>query len=213
MKTHAFKLSALALATGIFLQGCTLDGDTGPQGEQGLQGPIGETGATGSAGADASTKIGLSLIARSVIEAEAAAEILQYHSATQTVYATYTGENKVAMLDLANVTSSELANPLTADTLSPETFDIEATVDGKTIDGMQSIAISGNMLAVAVQTDVKTDNGYVLFYNNLENGAPEFVKAVEVGALPDMVTFTPDGSKLLAANEGEPKNDYSIDPA
>ena len=32
----------------------------------------------------------------------------------------------------------------------------------------------------------------------------DFINSVQVGALPDMLTFTPDGEYLLVANEGEP---------
>lgn len=39
-----------------------------------------------------------------------------------------------------------------------------------------------------------------------------FVSAFAVGALPDMLTFTPDGYLLLVANEGEPSDDYTVDP-
>jgi hypothetical protein len=39
-----------------------------------------------------------------------------------------------------------------------------------------------------------------------------FQRSVPAGVLPDMLTFTPDKRYILAANEGEPNDDYDIDP-
>lgn len=50
--------------------------------------------------------------------------------------------------------------------------------------------------------------GKILFYTT----AGIFKGAANVGNLPDMVTFTPDGSTVLSANEGEPSDDYTSDP-
>ncbi len=77
------------------------------------------------------------------------------------------------------------------------------------LGGVQSVAVSGNLVAVAYSAVTKTDQGSVVFYElpSLTNSV-----AVTVGALPDMLTFTPDGSKVLVANEGEPSDDYTIDP-
>ena len=57
------------------------------------------------------------------------------------------------------------------------------------------------IIAVAAANKVnKTENGRVFLYDT--DG--EYLGDIEVGNLPDMVTFTPDGHYLLVANEGEP---------
>jgi uncharacterized protein len=82
------------------------------------------------------------------------------------------------------------------------------------VDGGEpnSVAIRGGIMAVAYANAVRTDNGHVIFYKLRPSQAPQFDSVVEVGALPDMVTFSDNGRQVLVANEGEPSQDYSIDP-
>src|SRR5699024_9254232 len=71
-------------------------------------------------------------------------------------------------------------------------------------------------LAAAIQSNGNAENGRVALFTCENDGTLKFVKAIEVGVQPDMVTFTPDGSKLLTANEREPRNGYgdgAVDPA
>lgn len=80
-----------------------------------------------------------------------------------------------------------------------------------------SVAASHGLIAVAVVAPQKTDAGHVVLYRSTlgerDAGPPtEPAAAVQVGALPDMVTFTPDGRYVLTALEGEPSDDYAIDP-
>lgn len=84
-------------------------------------------------------------------------------------------------------------------------FSIDLSGYGSAIN---SVAIHAGLVAAAVENEVKTDPGQAVFMD--VNGA--VITAVEVGALPDMLTFTPDGKQVLVANEGEPNADYSIDP-
>jgi len=72
-----------------------------------------------------------------------------------------------------------------------------------------SLAVKNNILAVAVEAAVKQNPGKVVFFNAIDGS---FINSVVVGALPDMLTFTPDGTKVLVANEGEPSDDYLTDP-
>jgi len=65
--------------------------------------------------------------------------------------------------------------------------------------GVNSVAIKNGIVAVAMEASPITNNGSVVFFNT--NGV--FQSQVTVGALPDMLTFTPDGNRVLVANEGE----------
>ncbi len=75
-----------------------------------------------------------------------------------------------------------------------------------------SVAIRGSLMAVAVANAVRTNNGHAVIFELRGTDAPRFLAAVEVGALPDMVTFSPDGKFILTADEGEPNPSYTIDP-
>jgi len=81
---------------------------------------------------------------------------------------------------------------------------------------LQSAAVYGKLLAVAVQNTVKTEPGFVQFYDLSNPALPVHISTVTVGALPDMVKFSADGKKLLVTNEGEPgavvSSNYTIDP-
>jgi uncharacterized protein len=73
-----------------------------------------------------------------------------------------------------------------------------------------SVAVKNGIVAVAYAVQntatLAQQKGRVSFYN-AATGA--FLNFVEVGFLPDMLTFTPDGTKVLVANEGEP-NSYGV---
>jgi hypothetical protein len=62
-----------------------------------------------------------------------------------------------------------------------------------------SLDISGDTVAVVATTTDRQSSGRVIFYDAVSLAT---VAVVEVGVLPDMVTFTPDGKYVLVANVG-----------
>lgn len=121
---------------------------------------------------------------------EAAAEIAAYDPKTQRVFVVNAQSGEVDVLDVSN--------PSTPTRL----FTI--AVNGVA----NSVAVHDGLVAVAVEAVPKTNPGHVVFMNT--EGATR--ATVTVGALPDMLTFTRDGRRVLVANEGEPSEDYTIDP-
>lgn len=179
------------------------DGDDGTSGSPGPQGPEGPAGENATA-----STIHLQFLGRyeSGEFDEAAAEIVSYDAATSTAFVVNANSGMVDMLDLASPTTPVLAGSL--DVAADIAAAVEAVASANDLGAANSVSVSGNTVAVAVEAGDKQANGYVAFYQT--DGT--FLGTVEVGALPDMLTFTPDGSKVLVANEGEPNGDYSADP-
>ncbi len=86
---------------------------------------------------------------------------------------------------------------------NPASPTLVGTIPAATLGGTpNSVAVRNGLVAVAVADATKTNNGNVKFFD--VNGT--LLNTVTVGPLPDMLTFTPDGTKVVVANEGEPLN-------
>jgi DNA-binding beta-propeller fold protein YncE len=72
-----------------------------------------------------------------------------------------------------------------------------------------SVAVHNGLVAVAIEDSIKQNSGKVVF---LQGNPLQVVKSVTVGALPDMLTFSKDGSRVFVANEGEPNDAYTNNP-
>ena len=135
--------------------------------------------------------INLSQIGRFTTDTEGAAEIAAYDSASRRLFVVNAAKNRIDVLDLSDPTSPSLVFPIILTSGSPN-----------------SVAVYDGLLAVAVADNTETERGSVAFFES--DGS--FISSVEVGVLPDMLTFTPDGSRVLVANEGEPNDEYTVDP-
>ena len=229
MSLDMWKKSALTIAMAATLAACAGDdgkdgqngkdglngsngaaGAPGTNGQNGTDGSNGQDGATGQNGIDGidgiDGKDGISgklvQIGRyeSGIFDDGGAEIVAFDATTDKLFVVNSGISKIDVLDL-----TDPANPTKLSTIDVAA----ATVAGFTAGGANSVATKNGTLAVAVENDNKQAKGQVYFYNT---DTLAFEAAVEAGALPDMVTFTHDGAKVLAANEGEPNDMYTVDP-
>jgi len=124
---------------------------------------------------------------------EGAAEIPAYSAAAKRLFVVNGADETIDVLDL-----SDPANPTKLTTAA-------LPIALKDYGSPNSVAVHGNLVAVAVEAPVVTDPGSVRFYD--VNGS--FLGAVTVGALPDMLIFTRDGSRVLVANEAEPRGDVN----
>lgn len=124
---------------------------------------------------------------------EGAAEISAYDAASRRLFVVNSVQASIDILSLANPAAPQKVGAL------------DVTPWGAVAN---SVDVFAGLVAVAVQAEPKTDPGKVVFFS----AQGTFLRAIEVGALPDMLTFSPDGKSVLVANEGEPSDDYTVDP-
>ena len=142
-------------------------------------------------------------------------EIVQFNARNGFAYAVSGLKGTLIAIDL----NGDMSGSMAAD-LSGNAYDLKDIVeaDGFTYGDMTSVAVSpdGRTLAVAIQAEDYDKEGVVAVFTCKNDGTLSLIKTVSVGVQPDMVTFTPDGSKILTANEGEPRMGYSdssaVDP-
>jgi 2',3'-cyclic-nucleotide 2'-phosphodiesterase/3'-nucleotidase/5'-nucleotidase len=127
---------------------------------------------------------------------DSAAEISAFDPMTDQLFVVNANNGLVDVLDLSDPTT-----PTFVSSLDP------GTTDG---GGINSVDVHNGILAIAQENAVKQENGFAVFYDTSNLTAP--VNTVTVGALPDMITFTPDGMMVITANEGEPNQPYTVDP-
>ena len=140
-----------------------------------------------------------SFASRLVLEGgAAAAEISAYDPTTKRLFVLNNGtllkNSRIEVLNLADPTKLSL---LTTIDLSPYA------------GGINSVAVKNGKLAGALQGVDKTQQGTVVVF---DTSTYALLGIAKVGALPDMLTFSPDGKFILTADEGEAKDDYSYDP-
>lgn len=103
-----------------------------------------------------------------------------------------------------------IAGVVGIDILDRSTGALVASLDTRSLGAINSVSIFNGVAAMAFENSSdRTQPGQVVLFDtttrtftggSLIAGQNQFT----VGALPDMLTFTPDGMKILVANEGTP---------
>lgn len=134
---------------------------------------------------------------------EGGTEIVVYDPNSFRAFSVNGAEKALDILDLSSLKPSETADIPLLKRIPLSGLGVEAS-------DVTSVAIhpDGEFIAVSAPAVKKEQPGSIVFLT-IDGEALGHVK---VGALPDMLTFTPDGKQLLVANEGEPTEDYTINP-
>src|SRR5690554_459319 len=188
----------LALTAGLTACGGDSDNDNNRSSSSSSAQTSSPTSSSSSSVAATPDTIALSLVGRYSSNAfgVSAAEIPAFDPVTKRAFVV---NAQLGAVDVLDMTDPEAPFKI-------QSIDATAIAAGAVVN---SVAVQGGIIALAIEAANKTDNGYVGFYRTSDLA---LISHISVGALPDMLIFTPDGSKVLVANEGEPSDDYQIDP-
>ena len=125
---------------------------------------------------------------------DGACEISAYDSTTAQLFITNSESDSIDIVSIQNPQTPVLVGG------------VDVTLYG---GGVNSLVNIGNgYLAAAIEDSNAQAPGKVVFFDM----SGLYINEVTVGVLPDMITVTDDNSKVITANEGEPNDDYDIDP-
>lgn len=124
---------------------------------------------------------------------EAAAEIVQYHAPSKQLFIV---NGHLKAVDIVNI--QDPASPVLVSSIKLKGAPTSVTVHP-----------TKNEIAIAVPADKAEERGHVIICDTMGKELQD----IEVGFLPDMLTYDKAGDKILVANEGEANEDYSMDPA
>lgn len=122
---------------------------------------------------------------------QSAAEIAAFDPVNDRVFVTNSDSDAVDVLDV-----SDPASPTRIGS-----FDFSALA----ATGINSVAVKNGIVAVALAADAAADAGIVAFYDAsvADPSAAAPLATTPAGYLPDMLTFSADGTQVYVANEGE----------
>ena len=120
------------------------------------------------------------------------AEISAIDTASKRLFITNGAKNTIDIVDMSNLKKPKLIKA------------VSFTSSGAT--GIQSVAAKNGVVLVAAQMASKTAPGRIFVMDINGNLRAGLASGIEVGALPDSVTISPNGKYAIVANEGEPTN-------
>jgi hypothetical protein len=96
------------------------------------------------------------------------------------------------------------------DASDPHNPVLEFSIDVSNFGAPTSVATHGDLIAVAIPNGTDETLPGVVMFLDAHSDSTVPLKVVQVGPVPDHAVFTPDGLKLLTANEGQPGD--TVDP-